>query len=227
MKLTKEDSEFGKKVFLEEDEKYLSFTYGGNLDLYWSFHGKGDKTFTITKENYNLYSLFEKLYSDIENIDIFSEEDEPFFDESSEEYARRLLEHQEYCEEQREWCRKYNSAHYNELFNEDERTITWYSDETAMEVANYLTITKADESFRVSFHTQADQPGYDRDFKSASYVPIRFRTSGSRYGNFFIAFSRCYNGVQEIDDVYDAGHQIHMEEYLYNQRQFVKKRSVE
>lgn len=60
----------------------LEIFFAGNLDLYWNIRNKYfvpvlddtlTKTFIITKENYYIYSLFEKLYHDIKNYDYKSE----------------------------------------------------------------------------------------------------------------------------------------------------------
>lgn len=97
MKVVKKISEFGLNVFFEEDEKYLSFVYCGNLDLYWMVHSKKKNTdykydyFDITKENYSVYKLFEELFNDIKNINIFNVEDfVPFYldDEEKELYLK-------------------------------------------------------------------------------------------------------------------------------------------
>ncbi len=229
MKLTKEEHESGTAIFLEEGDKTLSFTFGGNLDLYWTLRTKNEsasKTFTITKENYGVYRLFARLFSDIEDINIHSLEDEylPFYIETEEEEREYLAKRAKEIEEEKEIYRKYNKAHYNDLFNPESRKITWYSDETASKVANYVEIIEGEETYTLLFHQQPDIEGYDRDFKSAFYTPIRFRNSGSSYDPFNIIFMRMYNDMKDVDDVLDYGHQLHMEEYLYNQQlKLVKK----
>ena len=202
MKVTKEKSEFGLNIFLVDGDKYLAFTFGGNGDLYWSIHSKNDidkhDHFIITKENYAIYSLFEQLFSDIENINIYDEEDD------------------------KDKYRIFNYANYNELFDDSTKTITWYSDETAHEVANILTIKKNYDFFKIDFYIQPYIEDYDRDFYSSRYIPIRFRNSGSSYDPFNIIFMRMYNNMREIDDVNDVGHQMHVEEYLYRKTKLKK-----
>ena len=44
-----------------------------------------------------------------------------------------------------------------------------------------------------------------------------------QYDPFNCVFMKMYNNLCEIDDVKDYGHQIHMEEYLY-ERKLVKKK---
>ena len=216
MKLIKQKSEFGTIIYLKERGRYLGFSYAGNLDLYLTINGKVDKPITITKENYNLYKAFETLYSDIENINIFD------YVESEDIY-----EYNKMVEEFRERCRKNNQYNYNELFDKKRRTITWYSDETAKEAANYVTIKKQKDAFVLRFYTQSPKTDYNPDFNSKNHISIRIRNARSRYAPFNILFMKMYNNMVEIDDVNDNNHQIHMEEYLYRQKQLIKKRSVE
>ena len=196
MKVVKQESEFGLNIFLKEGKKYLAISYMGNLDLYWTIHSENvseDSEFIITKENYKVYELFDLLFYDIKNINIWGMED---------------LDKDMY------WLN--NRSYYNELYNDNTNTITWYSDETSYKVANILKITKDDESFKIRFYTQQYIDGYDKDFHSLHHIPIRFRNSGSRYEPFNVAFMNMYNNMKNVDDVNDYGHQIHIEEYLYN-----------
>ena len=223
MKLIKKKNEFALNIFLIEENKYIGFIFGGNGDLYWSIHNKkkDDTFFVVTKENYDLYCLFEQLYFDIENINIF-EENIPFYIEDENEKIKYIEDKKKEFEKEKARYRIHNKSNYNELFNNDNKTITWYSDETSHKVANVLKIIKKEECFKIEFSTQPYIEGYDRDFNSSNYIPIRFRNSGSSYDPFNILFMKMYNKLQLIDDVNDFGHQIHIEEYLYNKNK-VKK----
>lgn len=197
MRVIKKESEFGLNIFLVEGDKNISIIFGGNGDLYWSLHSNNvvnDNSFIITKENHGVYELFEQLFNDIENINLFY--DEGIYEKCDKD---------EY--------RLFNCSNYNELF--DGNVITWYSDETSHEVANILRIIKEDESFKLEFIIQNSISGYDDDFHSAHYIPIRFRNSGSFYFPFNVVFMRMYNAMKNIDDINDYGHQMHIEEYLF------------
>ncbi len=232
MKLTKEEHEDGVAIFLEEDDKTFCLNFLGNLDLYWTLNTRDEstpKTFTITKENYAVYSLFVKLFDDIENINLFDEEDEflPFYIETEEEKREYLEKRRRRNEEEKERYRKYNYSHYNELFNPIERKITWYSDETASKVANYVEITEGEDTYTLSFNQQPDIEGYLNDSKSEFHTSIRFRNSGSSYDPFNTIFMQMYNAMKDVDDVLDDGHQIHIEEYLYDQKlRLVRRENV-
>jgi len=204
MKIVKQNSEFGLNIYFLDNDDYLAFTFGGNLDLYWSIHSKNSSNkhcFIITKENYGVYKLFEQLFNDIENINIFGKIDNLFYGKQEYEKSRYKL---------------FNCSNYNELFDKENNTITWYSDETAHEVANVLKIKKEKDLFKIEFYIQPYVEGYDKDFYSLNYIPIRFRNSGSSYDPFNVVFMRMYNDMSKIDDINDYGHQIHIEEYLYS-----------
>ena len=226
MKVIKKVSEHGLNIFIQEDHKYIEFSFGGNGDLYLIIRSENEgdeRSFIITKENYEIYDLFLKLFYDIENINIYDEEDYiPPYIEDEDERQEYLDEYNKKIEEEKRKYRLYNYSNYNELFDKENDTITWYSDETAHEVANILNIKKEKESFRLTFTLQPYIEGYDEDFYSAYYIPIRFRNSGSSYDPFNIVFMRMYNNMKKINDVNDIGHQIHMEEYIYNQNKMKK-----
>lgn len=237
MKFIKNDIQLGTLYSLEEGNKTLEIIYAtkGNLDLYWTLRCSDDvmedSTFTITKENYNLYVLFEQLYIDIKDINFFNEidYDEVFLDPDSFLYMEDEDDRQEYLqrkaierEQERERYRNNNVSRYNELFDEENKTITWYSDETSHDVANVLTIKKEEDSFKITFSVQPEKDGFDRDFYTKHSIPVRFRNSGSSYDPFNIVFMRMYHDLQNIDDVNDLEHQVTLEEYLYNQQKIKK-----
>lgn len=213
----------------EEGNNRFEIFYAGNLDLYWVIHSREESNhheFVITKENYQVYRLFEILYDDIENINIYNEDYIPDYLEDEEEIEEYLQERRERIEEDRNLCRFHNDGNYNELFDKENKIITWHSDEVNYDVANILRIIKEDDSFVLSFSIQPHIKGYDRDDNSPHHITIRFRNSGSTYDPFNIIFMRMYNNMGQIDDVNDYGHQMHLEEYLYNmnkQKRIVKK----
>ena len=76
MKVVKSYNEFGyKNIIFIDGNKELLFTYGGNGDLYWILKNKDSEYkeqrhdfFVITKENYQVYSLFEELFKNIHKL---------------------------------------------------------------------------------------------------------------------------------------------------------------
>lgn len=102
---------------------------------------------------------------------------------------------------------KYDKLNQNKLF-EDE-TIKWHSDDCIYEESSILEIKKEKDDYKITFYKSKE------NFMSYS---VRISNSGSRYGYFNIPFMNMYTKLCEYNPDY---HQIHMEEYLYNEK--VKK----
>ena len=226
MKVIKHENEFGLIISFKELDKQFDVSFSGNGDLYQTIRSENvndDNNFIITKENYEVYRLFEELFDDIENIKISDDEEYITFylkiEEEKQEYIKNQKDEIEY---EKNKYRLFNLSNYNELFDKENKTITWYSDETNHEVANILKIKKENESFELEFYIQPYIEGYDRDFNSLYHIPIRFRNSGSSYDPFNIVFMRMYEKMKQVDNVNDYGHQIYIEEYLYNQNKIKK-----
>ncbi len=222
MQIILKDNEYQTKdIYLTEGKKTLIIMFGGTGDLYWIINNKDCKKdeeyshdcFEITKENYQIYSLFEQLIDDIKNINIFDKKEMEF-----SPYVEKESEYLEEIEFYKNRYRKYNTSYYNDLYDEKTNIITLVSDETGFEVANKVQIIKNEEKFKIEFLTQPYIDGYEREGNMLGIMGIRFRNSGSRYDPFNIVFMRMFLKLQQVDDINDFGHQIHIEEFLYQKR---------
>ena len=144
---TKRKTDFGYTIEIFNDNKILTITFGGNLDLYWYLKGKEEKevdTFEITKENYFLYSLFDTLYNDIVNCNVFkvslSEKDFVY----SLKELQNLYRSKEYLNK-----KLLNSEEYKKLYNGE--YICWYSDDDPIEDANYVKIIIQEDKYILEF----------------------------------------------------------------------------
>ena len=182
--------------------------FGGNLDLYWSYWSEENfkdwplsKTFTITKENYFLYQKIDELYKNIKEHRPY-----PLTDKGNYPFLFEELNSRNSNE-----SKKVDYA-YEKLFQNN--IIKWYSDDAPLEEASRVEINKLEEAFTITFY----QGKEEYDFPTFS---VRFSNSGSRYHPYNFAFMNMYNGLSEYDPNY---HQIHIEEYLYNEKlQKIKK----
>lgn len=124
MKILLNDNEYNSKdIQLIDGNKILSVMFVGICDLHWVIHKKdyikqdehAYDLFVVTKENYQVYYLFEKLINDIKNINIYNR-DEYYFSTyiETEEEKREYLEELEFDKER---YRKFNMYHYNDLFD--------------------------------------------------------------------------------------------------------------
>ena len=202
---TKRKTDFGYTIEIFNDDKILTITFGGNLDLYWYLKGKEEKevdTFEITKENYFLYSLFDILYNNIVKCNIFKVYDEELSFVSSVKELQMIYNRKK---ELNIIFSKYEE--YKRLYNGE--CICWYSDEDSIEDANYVKIIKKEDKYILEF--------YSNKKSSTLWLSntIRFRNSGSRYMPFNMIFMNMYNSL--CTSKYDEN-QIHIEEYLYKKK---------
>ena len=221
MEITKEKGIVsGYDFYLTQDNKTLRISFEGNLDLYWSLHFNSNnkdknqsfeernkekrETFIITKENYYIYSLFEKLIDDIKEARVFipnkNFNPEDYFDKWSEEKYEKWNQNLK------------NRYFYNELF--DGKKIEWHSDDDEYSIADRVIIKKIDNNIILEFI----QPKINEEnftYRSKGIISIRFRNSGSRYDEFHVIFMRLYNELQQYNPNY---HQIHLEELTYQKK---------
>ncbi len=163
-----------KFQFIENDKVFNVF-FGGNLDLYFELYSCKRKnnlvdTFEVTKENYQVYLLFDKLYESIKNHDIYKA-----LSMDKEEKERAILENEELGK----------SLAYSSIYNDG--VISWYSDEKSEEEANLLEIFKEEDKYILKFSIKEDNNA------------IRFRNSRSRYKPFNLAFMDFFNDLINCD----------------------------
>lgn len=210
----------GYDISFIKDDKELKIVFGGNGDLYWMLRqiktsdmneemNEVYNNFYITKENPVIYRLFDELYNDILNCNIFriTELDQEMYTKSE------LKKKQKKKNELNEWNR-----HKRDLLVEEDK-IKWHSDEQMFEYANVVTISKQEEGYLLEF-TIPDQPEEELLYRLPGTISIRFRNSGSTYDPFNIVFMRMYQELQKYDREEEqriideqAYHQITLEEY--------------
>lgn len=191
------------------DDGVFQIFFCGNLDLYFSYVYEGDrlnrpdsKDFYITKENYFLYSLFDELYNDVKDYNIFTIDN---FD-SKEDFLDRKAYFLE--------CDRQNPR---KLFKDNK--IDWHCDDFEYDKAGSFIIEKLDNSYKLTFNKCKD----DSLFGIMSSYSVRLRNSGSRYDGFNLIFMRMYRKLCNYDPNFQ---QIHIEEYMYNKKLVKKKETI-
>lgn len=214
-----------------QDNKILRILFGGNLDLYWSLETNQEfttyeemrkelyDTFTITKENYQIYSLFKSLIDDIHNSKVFTPSPEIRINEDEEVITlppsiKQIKEVEERNEELK------NQAGYQRIIQGD--SIVWHSDDDPYDIADVLRISEENDNIILEFY-RPELTGEKFSFRRPSTISIRFRNSGSYYLPFNIVFMRMYNKLQDFDPKLDKEfHQIHIEELPYQLKRGTK-----
>ena len=175
MNFIKEQNEFGYTIIINDNNNDLVFILTLNGDLYITL--SGDNNFIIKKENDKLYKLIEQLFLDIEDINIF--DDEPYTFESDEERINYLRKNNIDNNLRKDRFKRQNRFNYNELYDEENETITWYSDDIKNKNVN-LKIKKIKDLFEISF-------------QSGSIIKIN--KTKSRYNMFNILFFKFFNNL--------------------------------
>lgn len=183
-------------IELRDKEKILRIIYAGNLDLYLILSNgevleNENKTisFNITKEDYEIYSIFDSLYKETIEGNVFDNEEEYNFNDYHFNYKE--------------------SYAYERLVKDNK--ITWISDNGPIDSEDKFIFYPEDEnSYRFDF-IRNDKPT-DFGFKNALGISVRIRNSGSNYNPFNCIFMRMFQKLQEVDNDY---HQIHFEELEY------------
>lgn len=143
----KRKTEFGYTINITDGGKELMITFGGNLDLYWYLTSKEERevdTFEITKENYFLFLLFDNLYNDIVNCNLFKVYDDELL------FINSIKELQRICNRKDKLNRIFKEyEEYKNLYNG--KYICWYSDDDPIDDANYVKIIKKENLYILEF----------------------------------------------------------------------------
>ena len=193
----------------------FEISFQNNLDLYWRYVHESiileepdTKEFFITKENYQIYSIFEKLYNSIKDSNPYS--GYTFITPIS--YYHKALERDE-----AEKVEVPINPHPNYLYRNG--IITWASDDfSSQEKASNFKIERQEDEFKITFKKSEVQRDCGMYFPTYS---VRIRNSGSRYNPYNIAFMKMY---QDLKD-YEPTNQIHIEEYLYECKKLAKTKN--
>lgn len=206
-----------------DSDKTLSIFFGGNLDLYFSLENfDSDPTFIIGKDNYEVYALFDELYHNIINADIYGKITTEEIDHIVFMSEMNNKDYHEAIKEELEKREKAISSLKERRFYKvlvQGGIITWKSDEYFEEITPFVKIKKLENSYLLEFGKPLISDEYKNEadlmLMDPRRITIRFRNSGSRYDPFNILFMKLYQGLCALDYEY---HQIHIEEYLLGKR---------
>lgn len=182
------------QVILVDDNKRLSIQLMNNGDLYWKIIDNTNsiiKKFEITRENYQIYELYEILYNDIKYKNIYNIDNERN-ECTSNDLLKKFYSNYE---------NKKNHISDYDYFCSD-NSITWVSDNNNYDISSVVTIFKEEDKFILLFNL--------RDYQSKNI--IKFSNSESRYKPYNICFMRHYRNLYNLEV---NKNQIHIEEYLY------------
>lgn len=201
MEIKRQKNKRNNRIFdyeLTDGDKSLNIMLNRDGDLFWLMDTEEPADyafFNINKDNQEIYSLFENLYS---QIMAYKE--------------GRLSEDLEYTSKDEEALK---ASLFHQLLTRD-GNITWISDCDSYEEGDALTITKTEEGFMLEFlHQVTNQPFIYRP----GMFDIGFSKENSRYAPFNKLFMDMYLKLQKYDPKF---HQVHIDEIKSKEKSMTK-----
>lgn len=215
VKIEKIQTEKGYTFKITTEEGTFSISFCGNLDLYFNYEcdkcildEPSSKKFIITKENYFLYSIFDKLFEDVKNCNIYYMDDDENL-ELEDDDIFSVCNREELNNE----LRIREESNPRRLFKNNK--VEWHSDDYDYDETSVLTIEKLEEEIEIVFNK-------GRTDVIPETFAIRICNSGSRHQPFNVLFMHLYHKLIEYNPEF---HQIHIEELLYEMKRVRKKES--
>lgn len=207
LKIKKYDLDNHNKFIITTEEGSFSIAYGGTLDLFWEYIPTESlqdlpekKIFTITKENYDFFQSIDELYNIIKNKTPLKEKDDDEFYQFVKDLGLEIKP-----------SKKENDNAWTNLFHDN--MIEWVSDSKIDKDHCKLQIQPEEETYKITFYK-----GMIDIFPSYT---VRFSGSGSKNSPYEIPFMNMYNKLDSIEKN-QTYHQMHIEEYLYQQKTYQK-----
>lgn len=191
-------------------KKKLTIEYASNLDLYFVVEDTSE--FVITKENYQIYELFSKLYETIISADVFNQSSFDYYmSEFLGHFDNKFISYEDYSKmNDRKFEIIKKQDYYTNLVNEGK--IVWKCDDYPHDSGPSFKIVKDNDLIKITFD-KGNTKKQDL-FHPKNRTTVRIRTSGSAYNYFYTPFMTLFKELKELvlED------QIHIEEYLYTKK---------
>ncbi len=210
MKLEKKFNSGYGCIILTNDKQKLTIEYAPNLDLYFVVENANE--FVITKEDYQIYELFLKLYETIISADVFNKSSFNYYiNEYLGHFDNEFISYEDYSkmnERKLEIIKK--QYHYTSLVNNSE--IVWKCDDYPHDIGPSFKITEDSDIIKITF----DRGNTEKQdlFHPKNRTTVRIRTSGSAYNYFYAPFMMLFKELKDLE----IDSQIHIEEYLYTKK---------
>lgn len=191
MEITRKKDGLGfYEIKMTEENSTLTISFGGNGDLYWNLLNienmdSKDEYFIISQNDGPIYDLFQKLYLNISNHQIFhiSEVEEAF---SYSEEELKVLREQKRKDNEELVSHPYFKALCNGEY------VEWHSDNEPFETGNRLVMFLDYRAGEMIINIKRVSREYD-------FLNVCFTHAGSRYSPFDLAFYEHYNELCKIE----------------------------
>ena len=193
MKYIKTDTNLGPIYQFQEDNN-IFFIYENNYNLYWTLYSKDcikdNNSFIINNDNESIYNVFDQLYNDFKDINIFEDEANHFYIDDEKDRVKYLKQKGIDNNLRKHNYKLFNRLNYNNLYNEETKTITWNSIDKRYD---NLEIKKEDNSFLLNFKNQPNKTDIDYHYISVSF-------SNTSTNPFNMLFFKMFDNLKEIDN---------------------------
>ena len=197
-------------ITLTNGKQKLTIEYAPNLDLYFVVENASE--FVITKEDYQIYELFLKLYETIISADVFNQSSFDYYiNEFLGHFDNEFISYEDYSKmNDRKFEIIKKQDYYTNLINEGK--IVWKCDDYPHDIGPSFEISKDSDIIKITF----DRVNAERQdlFHPKNRTTVRIRTSGSAYNYFYAPFMMLFKELKKLD----LDDQIHIEEYLYTKK---------
>ena len=210
MELEKSFSKDYGYITILNGKKKLTIEYAPNLDLYFVVEDTSE--FVITKEDYQIYELFSKLYETIISADVFNQSSFDYYmSEFLGHFNNKFISYEDYSKmNDRKFEIIKKQDYHTNLVNEGK--IVWKCDDYPRDSGPSFKISKCTDIIKITFD-KGDTEKQDL-FHPKNRTTVRIRTSGSAYNYFYIPFMMLFKELKELVLI----DQIHIEEYLYTKK---------
>lgn len=183
-------------VSLCDGRKSLDMSESNNGELFWTYynfdHQNDDQTIHITKENEDLYAMFDHLYQVISTGEIFKPTSLDWNHCKTCEERKKLLA------KMKEWNHLLmNEPSYQDMYQEG--VIRWHDDIHPIPNPNKIAIEKIPDEYLIHFQLNDSQT-------------VRIYHPESKRRPFNDLFLHLYHELQNYDLQF---HQMHIDEYEY------------
>ncbi len=181
-------------IRISDETKSFMIARNNLPDLCWypeinHFKNDSDITFTIREDDGNIFTLFNKLYQDVIEGNIFPLKEEDIRNKSPEAIKKLKLE------KKKERAQYQEDAKISGLVTNG--VISWHSEDyDPYNLASVLTISKINGEIVITF--KKNKNNFENPFSMSTYN-VRITESGSMYYLFFVIFVNFRRQLQALE----------------------------
>lgn len=194
MKYIKTDNRVGP-IYQYQEGNTLLFIYKDDLKIYMTIYNKenvnANNTFTIYEDETNTYKVFEQLFKDFEQINIFNDEDYHFYIEDDNEREKYIKQKGIDNNLRIHNYKTFNRFKYNDIYDSNSNTITWCSEDKKYDI---LKIKKEDNNYLFEFINKPQKKDIDNHY-------ISVKINGDSGSPFAILFFKMFDNLANTNEM--------------------------